>query len=107
VNSPGNTQTADQVKSTVEKPGQIGPGKTWFDPYAFMPVTTARFGRTGRNLMRGPGLVNLDASVFRDFRLSEGWTMQFRAESFNVTNTLAFMNPGTDASVRQMEPSRT
>ena len=98
VNSPGNTQTADQVKSTVEKPGQIGRGTTWFDPYAFMPVTTARFGSTGRNLMRGPGLVNLDASVFRDFRLSEGWTMQFRAEAFNVTNTPAFMNPNADAS---------
>ena len=98
VNSPGNTQTADQVKAKVEKPGQIGRGASWFDPYAFMPVTTARFGSTGRNLMRGPGLVNLDASVFRDFRLSEGWTMQFRAEAFNVTNTPAFMNPNADAS---------
>ena len=98
VNSPGNTQTADQVKSTVEKPGLIGPGKSWFGPYAFMPVTTARFGSTARNLMRGPGLVNLDASVFRDFRLSEGWTMQFRAEAFNVTNTPAFNNPNADAS---------
>ena len=98
VNSPGNTQTADQVKSTVEKPGQIGPGKSWFDPYAFMPVTTARFGSTGRNLMRGPGLANLDASVFRDFRLTERWTMQFRVEAFNVTNTPAFNNPNADAS---------
>ncbi len=98
VNSPGNQQTADQVKSTVEKPGQIGPGKSWFDPYAFMPVTTARFGSTGRNLMRGPGLANLDASIFRDFRLTEGWTMQFRVEAFNVTNTPAFNNPNADAS---------
>lgn len=98
VNSPGNAQTADQVKSTVEKPGVIGPRTSWFDPYAFMPVTGVRFGSSGRNLMRGPGLVNLDASVFRDFRLTEGWTMQFRAEAFNVTNTPAFMNPGADAS---------
>ena len=36
--------------------------------------------------------------MFRDFRLSEGWTMQFRAEAFNVTSTPAFMNPGADAS---------
>src|SRR5262249_7386920 len=44
LNSPGNTQTADQVKPTVEKLGQVGPGTSWFDPYAFAPVTAVRFG---------------------------------------------------------------
>ena len=98
LNSPGNTQTADQVKPGVERLGQVGPGTSWFDPYAFAPVTGMRFGSSGRNTLRGPGLVNLDASLFRNFRLSERFGMQFRAEAFNVTNTPAFNNPGANAS---------
>ncbi len=98
LNSPGNTQTADQVKAQVDKPKQVGRGTSWFDPYAFMPVTAVRFGNVGRNNMRGPGVSNLDASLFRDFQLVEKLKMQFRMEVFNVTNTPAFGNPGTDAS---------
>ena len=98
LNSPGNAQTADQVKPKVEKLGQIGNGTSWFDPYAFLPVTGARFGNSGRNTLRGPGLVNLDASVFRNFKLTERFNLQFRTEAFNVSNTPAFNNPGANAS---------
>jgi hypothetical protein len=98
VNAPGNTQTADQVKEKVAIIGQIGPGGSYFDPTAFAPVTAVRFGNVGRNSMRGPGVVNLDASIFRNFRVTERWAVQFRAEAFNVTNTPAFNNPGANAS---------
>jgi hypothetical protein len=98
LNAPGNTQTADQVLPTVEILGGVGRGNSYFDPEAFAPVTEVRFGNSGRNTVRGPGLVNLDASLFRNFELTDGWTMQFRAEAFNVTNTPAFNNPGTNAS---------
>jgi hypothetical protein len=98
LNSPGNTQTPDQVKAEVTKPGQIGNGTSWFDPNAYAPITTVRFGNVGRNTLRGPGAVNLDASLFRNFRVSERFTMQFRTEVFNVSNTPAFNNPGAVAS---------
>ncbi len=98
VNAPGNTQTADQVLETVEIPGGVGRGNSYFDPAAFAPVTDVRFGNSGRNILRGPGLVNLDASLFRDFPIGRGTTMQFRAEVFNVTNRPAFNNPGANAS---------
>jgi hypothetical protein len=94
LNAPGNTQTADQVKPEVEILGGVGRGASYFDPYAFAPVTEARFGNTGRNILRGPGAVNLDASLFRNFNLTERFRMQFRAEGFNVTNTPKFGNPG-------------
>ena len=48
--------------------------------------------------MRGPGVFNFDASIFRNFKLTERFRLQFRAESFNVTNTPAFNNPGSNAS---------
>ncbi len=98
LNAVSNTQTADQVKSTVDKIYGVGRGASWFDPYAFAPVTRVGYGSTGRNLIRGPGRVNLDASVFRNFKVKEKVTMQFRMEAFGVTNTPQFGNPGADAS---------
>jgi hypothetical protein len=98
VNAPGNTQTADQVMSEVKILGGIGRGNSYFEPDAFAPVTAVRFGNSGRNTLRGPGLVNLDASLFRDFQLRDGLKAQLRAEVFNVTNRPAFNNPGANAS---------
>jgi hypothetical protein len=43
--------------------------------------------------MRGPGVVNLDLSLFRAFKLTEQFQLQFRAEAFNVTNTPHFAIP--------------
>jgi hypothetical protein len=98
VNAPGNTQTADQVVPEVKILGNIGRGESWFDPYAFLPVTDVRFGNVGRNSMRGPGSFGLDASLFRDFNLTERLRLQFRAESFSITNTPRFGNPGATVS---------
>jgi hypothetical protein len=98
LNAPGNTQTADQVKPTVTKTGGIGRDTPYYDPTAFAPVTAVRFGTSGRNILRGPGLVNLDAGIFRNFQLSERWRMQFRSEAFNVTNTPKFANPSSNVS---------
>jgi hypothetical protein len=42
LDAPGNTQTADQVKPTVEKLGGIGPGQPFFDPTAFAAPTGVR-----------------------------------------------------------------
>ena len=94
VNAPGNTQTADQVLSNVKILGGHGPGSPYFDPNAFAPVTAVRFGTSGRDTLRGPGLFNLDASLFRDFALTERFKLEFRAESFGLTNTPQFANPG-------------
>jgi hypothetical protein len=90
---PGNLQTPDQVKPTVEKLGLVGDDGTFFDTSAFARVTEVRFGNVGRNTMRGPGVVNMDLSLFRTFRLTEKLDMQFRAEAFNLSNTPHFNNP--------------
>jgi len=98
LNAPGNAQTADQVLSNVQILKSVGPGKSWFDPNAFAPVTAIRFGNSGRNSMRGPGVFQLDASVFRNFQVTEKIRLQFRAESFSITNTPRVGNPGATAS---------
>ncbi|MEJ7606524.1 MAG: hypothetical protein WKF37_09700 [Bryobacteraceae bacterium] len=100
LNAPGNTQTADQVVAEVRIPGGHGRGESYFDPNAFAPVAEVRFGNTGRNILRGPGLFNLDASVFRNFRVSEQVTLQFRTEVFGATNTPQFSGlTATNATV--------
>ncbi len=100
---PGSTQTADQVKPEVKKLGGIGRGVPFFDPAAFStntrnPDGSPRFGTTGRNILRGPGVVNLDLSVFRNFQLTERFKLEFRAEAYNATNTPHFENPNTNAA---------
>ena len=98
VNAPGNTQTADQVKGDVQVFGGHGVGQPYFDPLAFKAVTDVRFGNSGRNILRGPGLFNLDGSLFRNFKMTERFRLQVRAEMFGATNTPQFANPGATVS---------
>ncbi|MBI1895480.1 MAG: TonB-dependent receptor [Acidobacteria bacterium] len=107
LDAPGNTQRADLVKSKVEIPGGAGRGQSYFDPFAFIPVTEPRFGTAGFRILRGPGLVNLDLGVFREFPLGERLRMQFRADAFNLTNTPHFANPGANVSNLQLNPDGT
>jgi len=93
LNAPGNTQTADQVKTDVAKIGSLD---EFFDKTAFAGVTQTRFGTSGRNILRGPGVANLSLSLFRDFPIGERFKLQFRAESFNFTNTPHFNNPNNN-----------
>jgi len=62
----------------------------WMPREAFRrldPVLEAgRFGNAGRNIVRGPGLASLDASLTRWFTLAERARLQVRLESFNVGN---------------------
>lgn len=98
LNAPGNTQTADLVKDKVEKIGDIGAGSYFYDPTAFAPVNEVRYGNVGRNTLREPGVVNLDMSLFRRFPVNERLTIEFRAESFNLTNTPHFLAPGNNVN---------
>ena len=53
-------------------------------------------GNLGRNTVIGPGLANLDLSVFKNNRMrriSETFNVQFRAEFFNVFNRANFASP--------------
>ncbi|MEZ5362022.1 MAG: TonB-dependent receptor [Bryobacterales bacterium] len=93
LNAPGNTQTADQVKGEVENIGGVGPGQFYYDPTAFAAVNEVRYGTSGRNILRAPGVVNLDFSVFRRFPIKERAALEFRAESYNLTNTPHFNGP--------------
>jgi hypothetical protein len=94
LNAPGNPQLADQVKPHVQIYGAHG-FEPYFDTSAFAPVTTARFGTSTFDSIRGPGYGNIDFALFRTFEIREPLKMQFRAEAFNLTNHPNFSNPDT------------
>lgn len=98
LNSRSNAQTADQVKTVVEKIGGVGPGEYFYDPTAFAAVTDVRFGTTGRNILRLPGVIGMDGSLFRQFRVRERAKLEFRTEAFNVTNTPRFGGPSSSVT---------
>ena len=53
-------------------------------------------GNTGRNSVYGPGIVNVDFSVLKNFpitKISEQFNIQFRAEFFNVINHISYLPP--------------
>ncbi len=113
LNAPESDQRADLVKSTVSKPGGIGRGNAYFDPLAFadprvrLGTTQFGFGTAGWNLLRGPGISAWDFGLFRQFQITERVNLQFRAESFNFTNTPKFNNPGGNVSSLQLNADGT
>jgi hypothetical protein len=99
LNAPGHNNSPNLVGAgKPEVFGNVGPGQRWFDTTSFAAPPTINgvgtFGNVSRNILTGPGVVNLDASVFRKFKVTETWSMEFRAEAFNLTNTPHFALPG-------------
>jgi hypothetical protein len=79
----------------------------YFNPNAWtVPGTTPSvtgapiqlFGTAAQRAARGPGSSNMDASIFKDFRFTERYYLQFRAELFNATNTPTFFLPAASSS---------
>ena len=68
----------------------------WFDVTAFAPQPLYTVGNVGRNTMYGPPMKQLDFSTFRDFKLRESMTLQFRTEFFNILNHPNFGLPAAD-----------
>jgi hypothetical protein len=97
LNASGNDQRPDILKSSVDVSGVVGPGTTWFDTDAFGVVNDRnRFGTSPFYFLHGPGLFNVDLALARNFRISERFNLQFRAQSINFTNTPHFSNPTGD-----------
>jgi hypothetical protein len=83
----------------------------WFNPDAFAQQQLGTIGvKPGgtpgtigpwaerRNQLYGPHYRRFDLSVFKDWKLAERYTLQFRAESFNLTNTPNYAQPTNSVS---------
>lgn len=64
----------------------------WFNTGAFalVPANEARIGNAQRGTIVGPANVRWDASFFKNTKINERFSTQFRAEFFNVLNHTNF-----------------
>jgi len=92
----------------ADRPNRIGDGTLpsdqrsidrWFDVSAFQVQPNFTYGNSGRNILSGPGVTNLDFSLAKRFALTERFNLQFRAEAFNASNTPAFGNPAANINI--------
>ena len=65
----------------------------WFNPSCFTLQPVGTYGNAGRNIIIGPNLWDMDASLIKDTKVRERFTVQFRAEAFNLLNHPSFQNP--------------
>lgn len=96
------TQTQGVLSTgTGNRPNQICSGalsnptiNKWFDTSCFVPPadTTATYGNTPRNGMRGPGQFNIDSTLIKNTKVGRAET-EIRIEAFNLLNHPQFSNP--------------
>ncbi len=74
-------------------PVVTGNPNQWFNPNAFLLPTPGTYGNLGRGTLTGPGLADVDVSLFKNVAMSERLRLQIRAEFFNVLNHANFGTP--------------
>ncbi len=89
-----------------QRPNRIASGTVsnptldiWFDKAAFTVPANFAYGNSGANILREGSFKSLDFSIFKQFQVTEGSRLQFRAEFFNLTNTASFQGPNTNIDV--------
>jgi len=99
------TQSGNNVGQLMTGlPNRVGDGAgaqtvdAWFDKAAFQAVPTGTFGNSGRNILRGPGLFNVDTALQRRFALSGQTALELRWEVFNLFNKVELGLPDSNIS---------
>lgn len=81
---------------SLDVQGERGIGRQWFNPAAFALPAAGTFGNAGLSIIRGPASQDFDLAIFKDFRIVERLSSQFRVEVFNFPNHPVLNNPGTN-----------
>ncbi|MBZ5576203.1 MAG: carboxypeptidase-like regulatory domain-containing protein [Acidobacteriia bacterium] len=96
-------QRPDQVLPNVYAPNQgqscsPAPCVSYLNPAAVATPAIGTYGNMGVGTLRGPDFWEWDQAVTREFPLREGVRLQFRAEAFNVTNSVRLGLPNATLS---------
>jgi hypothetical protein len=109
LNAPGNQQVPN-FNGSFKILHRIGPGALWFDTSEFSKGPDNALGNASRIAFSGPGLFDLDASLFRRVSFKERFGLELRAEAFSLTNTPQYSNPTANfnsSSFGQVTGTRT
>jgi hypothetical protein len=91
----GDTRNPDRpsLNSAFTGPIVTGNPNQWFNPNAFVLPAAGTYGNQGRGVLNGPGLADVDLSLFKNFSIAERFKVQFRSEFFNALNHSNFGTP--------------
>lgn len=96
-NPSNNGNTTNPVRPSLNPsfsgPIIIGSPNRYFNPNAFLVPANGTYGNLGRNALTGPGLVDLDVALLKNFPITEALRLQLRGEAFNVVNHPNFNTP--------------
>ncbi len=97
----GNTATGTRRADFVGG-GSAYPGKKtiqhWFNTSAYTAAPTGRFGTAATGTVAGPGLALFDASLGKNFLLTERFNLKFQGDFFNALNRTNFNTLNTNLS---------
>jgi hypothetical protein len=85
----------------------------WFNTAAFQTAPAFTFGNSPRSVLRGPAWKTVDLTLGKNFKVTERWKTELRAEFFNVFNHPNFDIPGHTLGnadfgvISASEPART
>ncbi|MGI8744932.1 MAG: carboxypeptidase-like regulatory domain-containing protein [Bryobacteraceae bacterium] len=68
----------------------------WFSTSSFGKPAAGYYGNVQNATIRGPALILFNMAAYKDFRIHERMTLQFRSEFFNVFNHTNFNGPSTN-----------
>jgi hypothetical protein len=71
----------------------LGSPNKYYDPNAFTVPLNGTYGNVGRDVVRGPGLNELDLSFSKRIPIAERLNLQFRGEFFNILNHTNLNSP--------------
>jgi hypothetical protein len=83
----GLANRPDRLGGSIEGPKTVD---QWFNTGAFAAPAFGHFGNAARGDIRGPGQVQFDLGLFKNFALGERVKLQFRSEWFNAFNHTNF-----------------
>lgn len=84
-------------------------GLYWLDTACFAAPAAGFFGKSGANILSGPGVNDWDVALEKRAQLGEALKLQIRAEFFNALNHAQFKNPDStvgDANFGQVIQAR-
>ena len=109
---PFNNRATPKNNGGPDRPNQIADARLgsrsnaeFFNTAAFVPQPIGTIGTTKRNALFGPNFRHVDLSVFKDFAVTERLAVQFRAESFNISNTPSYIINDGSGNVQLGNPS--
>jgi hypothetical protein len=99
---PDGNSSSPQRPNLVPGISLIPPGGQttgeWINPAAFSIPANGTWGNAGRNLVRAPGIWQIDTALTKRAKITERINLEFRAEAFNLLNHSQFGLPNGNFS---------